>query len=285
MNINEPIICGIDGSPGGRRAARTARELAEKLHARLVLVHVVPPRPPVVLPAVPVGAHPGASAQLRELDEADAETAFASVADEAAGANAEQVTMHGYAADRLSALAHARGARLIVVGTRGRGPARSALLGSVSQELAAGSCRPVVIVPEAELPTPHGKLGPGPVVCGVDGSQASQAALGVATRIADDLRTRLTLVSVCANGTESSEWGSAVELPAPDDVERLTASGEPAEVLTRAASERNAALLIVGSRGRGLMRAALLGSVSAAAIRLASCPVVVVPPGATAAPI
>jgi nucleotide-binding universal stress UspA family protein len=143
------------------RAARTARELAEKLHARLVLVHVVPPRPPVVLPAVPVGAHPGASAQLRELDEADAETAFASVADEAAGANAEQVTMHGYAADRLSALAHARGARLIVVGTRGRGPARSALLGSVSQELAAGSCRPVVIVPEAELPTPHGKLGPG----------------------------------------------------------------------------------------------------------------------------
>ena len=278
MNSDEPIICGIDGSHGGRRAARSARELAEKLHARLVLVHVVPPRPPMVLAAVPVGAHPVATAQMAELDKSDADAAFASVADEAAGADAEQVTMHGYAADRLSALANARGARLIVVGTRGRGPARTALLGSVSQELAAGATRPVVIVPEPLQPAPHGSLGPGPVVCGVDGSKPSQCALRVATRLAHDLHATLTLVSVCATGTKSSEWRSSLELSESADVERLITSGEPAEALTQAASERNAPLLIVGSRGRGPMRAAVLGSVSAAAIRLASCPVVVVPP-------
>ena len=284
MNTNEPIICGVDGSPGGRRAVTTARELAEQLQARLVLVHVVPPRPPMVLAAVPIGAHPVATAQMAELSRADADAAFASVADESAGTDAEQVTMHGYPADRLSALADARGARLIVVGNRRRGPARTALLGSVSQELAAGASRPVVIVPEPDPRAAHGGLSAGPVVCGVDGSEPSQAALRVATRLAEDLHASLTLVSVCADGSESREWLTAMRVPAANDVERLTASGDPAQVLTQAAAERNAALLILGSRGRGPMRAAVLGSVSAAAIRLANRPVVVVPPGATVSP-
>ena len=238
----------------------------------------------MVLAAVPIGAHPVATAQMAELSRADADAAFASVADESAGTDAEQVTMHGYPADRLSALADARDARLIVVGTRGRGPSRTALLGSVSHELAAGASRPVVIVPEPDPPARHGGLGPGPLVCGVDGSEPSQAALRVATRLADDLHAGLTLVSACAAGSETRDWLTAMRVPAADDVERLTASGDPAEVLTQAASERNAALLIVGSRGRGLMRAAVLGSVSAAAIRLANRPVVVVPPGATVSP-
>ena len=65
-----------------------------------------------------------------------------------------------------------------------------------------------------------------------------------------------------------------------DHIERLAVSGEPAETLTRAASDRNAALLVLGSRGRGPFRAALLGSVSARVARLADRPVLVVPPGA-----
>ena len=285
MNLNEPIICGVDGSPGSRRAATTASELAKQLRASLVLVHVVPPRPPMVLAAVPVGAHPVATAQMAELDKAEAEAAFASVADDTIGMDAEQVTLHGHTVDRLSALADARGARLIVVGTRGRGRARTALLGSTSQELAARASRPVVVVRELESSARDDGLGPGPVVCGIDGSDPSQDALRVATRLAQDLHAGLTLVSACAAGTDSTDWLTAVRIPAADDVERLTASGTPAEVLTQAASERKAALVVVGSRGRGLMRAAVLGSVSSAAIRLAECPVVVVPPGAAAASI
>jgi len=66
------------------------------------------------------------------------------VAEDTIGMDAEQVTLHGYTVDRLSALADARGARLIVVGTCGRGRARTALLGSTSQELAARASRPAV---------------------------------------------------------------------------------------------------------------------------------------------
>jgi nucleotide-binding universal stress UspA family protein len=65
-------------------------------------------------------------------------------------------------------------------------------------------------------------------------------------------------------------------------VERRVEFGQPAEQLVRVAEEENAELVVVGSRGRSPMRAALLGSVSASAIALARCPVLVVPPEAAA---
>lgn len=50
-----------------------------------------------------------------------------------------------------------------------------------------------------------------------------------------------------------------------------------ADGLRRIATDRDAELLVVGSRGRGTVRAALLGSTSHALAREAPCPVVVVP--------
>ena len=280
MSIDEPIICGVDGSPGSRRAVATACELAQQLCSRLVLVHVVPPRPSMVPAAVPIGAHPVATAQMAELDQAEAQAAFASVGEDAAGPDIERVTEHGYAPDRLSALALTRGARLIVVGTRGRGPTRAALLGSVSQRLAASASRPVMVVPEPNAPVGDARLAPGPVVCGIDGSERAQDALYVATRLADDLHAALTIVSAWAADAQDTAGLAAIKTPAADHVERLIASGDPAEVLTQAASERKASLLIVGSRGRGALRARVLGSVSSTVTRRAHRPVVIVPPGA-----
>ena len=50
-----------------------------------------------------------------------------------------------------------------------------------------------------------------------------------------------------------------------------------ADGLRRIAADRDAELLVVGSRGRGTVRAALLGSTSHALVADAPCPVVVVP--------
>lgn len=287
MNTNAPIICGVDGSRGSRGAARTARTLAKQLQCRLVLVHVVPPRPPMPLAAVPVAGRPVGTAQMAELNQLESEAAFASVSDDLADTDAEHVIEHGHAADRLSAVAGARDARLIAVGTRGTSPARSALLGSVSQELAADACRPVLVVPDPEpLPT-DGALGPGPVLCGVDGSDQAHAAARVAAGMAEDLHVALTLVSVRAPRATSDDFAAALEAiamttPVGDHVERLAVSGDPADELARAAADRRAALLVVGSRGRGPVRAALLGSVSAGITRHSPCPVLIVPHDAAA---
>jgi nucleotide-binding universal stress UspA family protein len=285
MTTDEPIVCGVDGSADSQRAAVTARALSEALRCALVLVHVLPPRPAMPLASVPLAGHPVGTAQMAELDQLESDAAFRSVAEVLAGAETEHIVERGHVVDRLSVVADSRNARFIVVGTRGRGAARSALLGSVSQDLAAGASRPVVVVPAADADATESRLGPGPVVCGVDGSDGSRAAAHAATRLADDLHTALTLVSVRAPGATSDERdaGLAVTVlstPMRDHLERLAISGEPTEELARAAAERRAAVLVVGTRGRGSVRSALLGSVSAELPRLADCPVLIVPPAA-----
>jgi nucleotide-binding universal stress UspA family protein len=272
------IVCGVDGSGAGLRAAAAARALAETLHCDLLVVHVVPPRPPMPLASVPVAGRPVATAQMAQLDLLERDAAFGSVAAELAGADAQYITEHGHAADRLAATADAHDARLVVVGARGVGAARAAFLGSVSHELAARASRPVLVAPERS----DGTLGPGPVVCGVDGSDAARAAAEAAARMADDLQAALTLVSVREPRGGDDAFGgglAAVSTPAEaaHSVERLAIGGDPAEMLARAAADRRAALLVVGSRGRGPLRAALLGSVSMALTRVATCPVLIVP--------
>jgi len=63
--------------------------------------------------------------------------------------------------------------------------------------------------------------------------------------------------------------------PVPDVVNQRVVDGPPGEMLVEAA--HHADLLVVGSRGRGAARSAVLGSVSSHCVRHAPCPVVVVP--------
>jgi nucleotide-binding universal stress UspA family protein len=145
------------------------------------------------------------------------------------------------------------------------------------------------------------------IVCGVDGSPDSQAALAVAI----DLATRLQLRLIIANVVEPSHapyvgaasLGRAVPLPlvpATDQQEqaanellvelgttmglekadRRVVVGYAAERLADLADEEGAEMIVVGSRGRGAFKAAFLGSVSTSLIGVARCPILVVPPGA-----
>ena len=61
------------------------------------------------------------------------------------------------------------------------------------------------------------------------------------------------------------------------DVETIVCRGIPVEEICHLAEERRARLLVVGSHGWGRFRRMLLGSVSAAVIKHAPCPVLVVP--------
>jgi len=57
-----------------------------------------------------------------------------------------------------------------------------------------------------------------------------------------------------------------------------TAEGDPASEILRLAREQRAALIVIGSRGWGGVRSALLGSVSDRVLHGAHCPVLVVRP-------
>lgn len=66
------------------------------------------------------------------------------------------------------------------------------------------------------------------------------------------------------------------------EVETEILEGHPAEAIVELARARNVALIIVGSRGRGAIAGAVLGSVSEAVVRRADRPVLVVKPRAQA---
>jgi nucleotide-binding universal stress UspA family protein len=153
----------------------------------------------------------------------------------------------------------------------------------------------------------------GSMVCGVDGSADSQAALGVAASLAERLEARLVLAHVAelalvpyaavggmgargiapgpmmpARLAEQEEAGERLleQIAAEaglEDAERRVVVGFPAERLADLADEEDAELIVVGSRGRGRFKAAFLGSVSNSLVGVARCPVLIVPPGATAA--
>ena len=132
------IVCGIDGSPDSQAALAYATELADQLDARLVLAHVVEPAPSPYTTIGPVaGAAPPYSSTMLER-EVEGGRLLGELAETTGIYRAEQ---------RLADLADDEEAQLIVVGSRGRGPLRSALLGSVSMSLIGLARCPVLVVP------------------------------------------------------------------------------------------------------------------------------------------
>jgi nucleotide-binding universal stress UspA family protein len=149
------------------------------------------------------------------------------------------------------------------------------------------------------------------IVCGVDASADSHAALRLAARLADRLRLRLVVAHVAepayipyaaaapfggmAGHDAVMEEADLREEEAERLLEEVTVAsglvnaehrasvGDPAERLADLADEEDAELIVVGSRGRGAFTSAFLGSVSHALVGVARCPVLIVPPGATEA--
>ncbi|MFM2438322.1 MAG: hypothetical protein RLZ55_1141 [Actinomycetota bacterium] len=142
----------------------------------------------------------------------------------------------------------------------------------------------------------------GTIVVGVDGSEASARALEWAVHEAELRRARLHAVwawDYMAGGTawpgpavevtwDEAEQAAAVRARLKSAVEAGTAGralphvdmsdvmGNPAAALMDTAERVGAAMIVVGSRGRGGFTRLLLGSVSEQCATHAHCPVVVV---------
>ena len=191
-------------------------------------------------------------------------------------------------------------ASTVVVGRRAR-HAWSPALGSVSLPVAAHAACPVVVVPSREpdegpaAPAPAAEHpAAGQVVLGLDDSpecadatafafaQASARGLGVVAVHAwwVDPAMAVPLVTDWDEVADAEQLGTDTLLAPwrdryPDvPVTRVLARGKAADALVQAAG--GAALLVVGSRGRGGFASLLLGSVSRRVLARASCPVAVV---------
>lgn len=119
----------------------------------------------------------------------------------------------------------------------------------------------------------------GSIIVAVDGSEHAARATRWAVTQASLEQRRLVVVAA-GGGDAGSLADKAAALAAecaPDvAVTTIVDAGDPRGVLVELS--RNAHLLVVGSRGRGVVRSMLLGSVSSTVSKLAWCPVVVCRP-------
>jgi nucleotide-binding universal stress UspA family protein len=139
------ILLATDGSKEAELAASTAADLSAKTDSELHVIHVGEV-PFVYHPERHGGYHveyEKAESQARQLLEAQVEKV------RAAGATVAQAHLKmGKADEEIADLAESMGAGLIVMGTRGHGRIRRALMGSVSESVVRHAHCPVTIVRE-----------------------------------------------------------------------------------------------------------------------------------------
>jgi nucleotide-binding universal stress UspA family protein len=295
------VVVGVDGSPGSRAALVHAFTTAAQRGAELEVVSSY---------SVPLVWTGGAPLEVPDTAaiRADVESRAGDLVHDVRrdlstsglpGVDAVPVRLvvsEGHAVPEL--LRRSEDADLLVVGSRGRGAMRSALLGSVALHCTTHVRCPVVVV------HPMSSAAESPrVVVGVDGSTESRAALVVALQ---EARRTGAEVEVVASYFPADHWTDATlvliqsveairadllhrtdELVADVMREEVAGGGAPrvrtsilegpaAEVLLQRA--RGAQLLVVGSRGRGAIRGLLLGSVALHCAMHAPGPVMLVHP-------
>ncbi len=283
--MTQRILVGVDDRDGGRAASLMGAWLSERLGLELVLAHVSDDPPP----------SPFGNAEHRTRLQHECSQRAMELLDGIGPDAARRRVGLGKPAPVLTELAREEEAALIVVASVGHGARRSAFSRSVSGALTAEAGHPVVVVPPAAFARVL-RLEPdeadAAIVCGFDASDDAARAASTAVEFSERMGSRLTFVHAVDRHSEvtDEEWLASEAVPVagldgygPDSSAPAPArvvAGDPADVLERVAHEEHAALIVVGTRRRGRFARVLFGSVSAALTARASCPVMVVPPGA-----
>jgi nucleotide-binding universal stress UspA family protein len=280
------IAVGVDGSPSALDAVRWAAEEARVRGTSLRLVHAC--YVPTGYPAGFVGY-----AELRDAFAARGREALAE-AEKAAGDAVPVETVTHMAGVVPTLVEESATAAQLVLGTRGLGGFTGLLVGSTAVELASRSRCPLVVVRGTDAT----RAATGPVVVGVDGTEASEAAVAYAFDAASAYGTGLVAVhtwtdllveTAFAGGAAALDFSPLAQTAEAELGERLAGRHEqypdvtvtrhverehPGAALLRHAE--NARLVVVGTRGRGGFRGLLLGSTSQHLLHHAPCPVAVV---------
>jgi nucleotide-binding universal stress UspA family protein len=140
------ILLATDGSAEAQLAATTAADLAQRTNSELHVVTVGPDYPLYELIEHPAGFEDVLRANRREANEV-LEQQVKRV-EESGGTVSERHLREGRADEEIVVLAQEIGAGMIVMGSRGQGRIRRALMGSVSDSVVRHAHCPVAIVRE-----------------------------------------------------------------------------------------------------------------------------------------
>ena len=201
----------------------------------------------------------------------------------------------GRPAEEIAKLAEELGVGLVVIGSRGLGPVKRLVTGSVSEGVVHLAPCPTLVVRGGE-----GNWPPSRVLVGDDDSEEARRAGELAAGIGKLFDARVLLVRVYPQVTVFKAR-RIVHVRAPKDIlkegqrslerradelesvlgmrpEVRVASGDAAAIIQEAAEESGEPTLVaVGRRGAGAVQHFALGSVSTGVLRAVSGPVLIVP--------
>ena len=212
------------------------------------------------------------------------------------GLKTKRTVVRGRPADAIIDAARVEEVDLIVTGSRGRGPVRSMLLGSVAAEVAAHAICPVLVARGPSISR---------LLLAVDGSSDASVIpdlIGAWNTFQDVPADVVAVVSKDPPGFEfmlalytlgdarladlKRDEQLAAGRAADEAVGRLTAvgipanahvrSGDPANEILAAAADLKSDLIVTGSRGLGGLERLLLGSVARNVLVHAPCSVLIV---------
>ena len=297
VNIDR-ILCPVDFSDTSRRALHYAFDMARLRGAEVTVAHVAPRTlPPLsALAAYTSGAvDPGVREGLRR-DLLEELRRF--VEPIAKGVRVDCIVEEGNVVDTIVALA-AR-ADLLVLGSHGHGALEGLILGSVTEATLHKSPCPALTVPPSEN-APETPIAFKRILCPLDFSPASEAALPYAVALARETEGRITLLHVIEGllgekpvdlPLEVGSYLDSVQERARErlraalsgddarwlDGEPLVASGKAHAEILRVAGESGADVVVMGVHGQTALGRVLFGSTARHVVRGAQCPVLTVRP-------
>lgn len=298
---DHPVLVGIDGSANAETAMWWAVDIAIAANRplRLLTCYSLPVM-------VGLGAASGyvgpmlTTEEIREIDAANRkvlEDLKAKVAAAQPSLSVELFIDQGSPATAI--LKASEDAAMIVMGTRGVGSTHALVLGSVSYAVAHRAKCPVVLVPESAERTAGGR-----VVIGIDGSKNSMQAADWGLHFAESLKRPVELVSAwqypyaamspeigMVMGPDIEELRQAMKRDARKLVDQVrmhlsvdehshvsittdVVEGSATEALIDHSRPND--ILVVGSRSKSLLAAALLGGTSLALAHRSKCPIAIV---------
>jgi nucleotide-binding universal stress UspA family protein len=262
------VVVGVDGSDRSVRAVDWAAVEAERRGAPLHLVFAYE------FPALTEGYEPISAEEMLRPGNQMVEGQADRVRESRPG-----LTVSGQAAlgrPSVVLVEASRRASVVVVGARGRGRFTGAMLGSVSQKVAAHAHGPVIVVRQQVEDLS------GPVVVGADPEDPPRETLTFAFEEARRRGCGVTVVAVNRQLPFRVEYGEAAvqafnryvedsERRLHEVVDGIAAehgvpfelrisSAHPVDAIVEAAGTDS--LVVVGSRGHGGLASVLLGSVS-----------------------
>lgn len=291
MPRTSAVVCALDYSEGSEAALIRAADLAERLHARLHLLHAQPI----------FQTEYGSALQPEEPEDValDRLRTFAEGALDGADALDElgpvlAIRQGEHAAEIIVAYATEADADLLVIGTHGRRGVRHLIVGSVAEEVVRRAPCPVLTVPNAARRTAPSPSAP--VLVPVDFSDSSRAALRYAKAFAARFEAPVELVHVLGDAGPYPDFYSESGLVPVEEMVVLAKqaethlrrfddevggtpatqyyvrTGAPHREITALTEENDGGLIVMATHGLTGLKHALLGSVTERTLRRVACP-------------